>query len=98
MAPGVSTAGSDKKQGKVSADRKATMARMASQMVEEIRQKVEEQCDYVGDQFAEEARKIHYGETEERGIYGEASDDQHKELVDEGIEVYRLPWPKRHKH
>lgn len=58
----------------------------------QIRQQVEANCDYVGERFAEEARKIHYGETEKRGIYGEASEADSKELADEGIEVGRIPW------
>jgi len=57
----------------------------------EMRKEVEEKCDYVGDQFADEARKIHYGEADERGIYGEASEQETKELDDEGIEVIKLP-------
>lgn len=57
-----------------------------------IREHVEENCDYVGTEFAEEARKIYYGEADERGIYGEATIDEAKELDDEGIEV--LPIPK----
>jgi len=58
----------------------------------EVRRQVEANCDYVGPNFAEEARKIHYGETEKRGIYGEASESESKELADEGIEVGRVPW------
>ena len=46
----------------------------------ELRSKIEANCDYVGDRFAEEARKIHYGETEARGIYGETSDEEAHEL------------------
>ena len=62
----------------------------------ELRQKIETECDYVGERFVEEARRIHYGEGEKRGIYGEASDDQAKELVDEGIDVKKIPWlPRR---
>ena len=61
----------------------------------ELRQKIESECDYVGERFVEEARRIHYGEVEKRGIYGEASDDQAKELVDEGIDVKKIPWPPR---
>jgi hypothetical protein len=57
----------------------------------EMRKEVEENCDYVGDQFADEARKIHYGEADERGIYGEASDEETQELDDEGIDVIKLP-------
>lgn len=58
---------------------------------QQMRREVEAKCEYVGDQFADEARRIHYGETDERGIYGEASEDENRELDEEGIEVYRLP-------
>jgi hypothetical protein len=58
----------------------------------QIRRQIETNCDYVGERFAEEARKIHYGETEKRGIYGEATDSDSKSLADEGIEVGRVPW------
>lgn len=61
----------------------------------ELREHVEKNADYVGNQFAEEARKIHYGETDKRNIYGEASKDEAKELVDEGIEVAVIPWLPR---
>jgi hypothetical protein len=58
----------------------------------ELRSRIEASCDYVGDKFAEEARRIHYGETDKRGIYGETSDDEAAALADEGIEFGRLPW------
>ncbi len=48
----------------------------------------------VGERFAEEARKIHYGESEERGIRGQASPEQTRELLEEGIGVLPLPVPK----
>lgn len=48
----------------------------------------------VGERFAEEARKIHYGETEERGIRGQASREETEALLDEGISVLPLPVPK----
>src|SRR5947208_1802115 len=48
----------------------------AAKLLAELRQKVESECDYVGERFSEEARRIHYGEAEKRGIYGEASDEQ----------------------
>jgi hypothetical protein len=47
----------------------------------------------VGDRFAEEARKMHYGETEERGIRGHATPEQTEALLDEGIAVMPLPIP-----
>ena len=61
------------------------------EMVREMRKQVEENAEYVGERFAEEARKIHYAETEERGIYGEASPDEAKALIEEGIAVHPLP-------
>ena len=64
---------------------------MMMQMVREMRKHVEENAEYVGDKFAEEARKIHYEETEKRGIYGEASPDEAKALIEEGIDVHLLP-------
>ena len=71
------------------------MAPQMREMLQELRKQVETNCDYVGDRFAEEARKIHYGETEERGIYGEASDSEATALEEEGIEVGRIPWLPR---
>lgn len=61
----------------------------------ELRRKVEENAEYVGDRFAEEARKIHYEETEKRSIYGEASEDDAKALAEEGVEFARIPWVPR---
>jgi hypothetical protein len=58
----------------------------------ELRRQVETNCDYVGERFAEEARRIHYGEADPHGIYGEASLEEARELSDEGIEVGRIPW------
>ena len=46
----------------------------------------------VGKSFAEEARKMRYGEAEKRSIYGEATKDEAEELVEEGIEVNQMPW------
>ncbi|WP_169566003.1 DUF1178 family protein [Sneathiella limimaris] len=65
---------------------------MAMKALQELRKNVEENCDYVGNRFAEEARKIHYGETEKRGIYGEATKDEQAELAEEGVEVAAIPW------
>lgn len=56
-----------------------------------LRKHVQENSDYVGDKFAEEARKIHYEEVEPRGIYGEASKAEVKELAEEGISFQPLP-------
>jgi hypothetical protein len=58
----------------------------------ELRRQVETNCDYVGERFAEEARRIHYGEADPHGIYGEASAEESRKLADEGISVGRIPW------
>ena len=53
---------------------------------------VEKNFDYVGDKFTEEAKKMKYGEKEERPIYGEATAEETKELAEEEISVVPLPW------
>lgn len=89
MAPNISTG------RKKDAEKEKAQAAKVMQALSEVRRQVEENCDYVGPQFAEEARKIHYGETDERGIYGEATKEESKELADEGIEVGVIPWVPR---
>ena len=67
---------------------------MQAQMVEKIRQlkrEIEKNADNVGEKFPEEARKIHYGEAEARGIYGKASLQEAAELAEEGVEFLPLP-------
>jgi hypothetical protein len=83
MAPAVSGA----KKSAVTADE----AKKMRQFMTGLRKYVQENADYVGPNFAEEARKIHYGEAEDRHIYGEASLEEAKELVDEGVDVAPLP-------
>jgi hypothetical protein len=73
-------------------------ARMPAQVraaLQKLRSEVESSCDYVGNQFAEEARKMHRGESERRGIYGETTPEQAETLADEGIQVARIPWVPR---
>ena len=67
---------------------------MRSMMMEamgKVRAHVEENFDYVGDAFAREARDIHEGKSEERGIYGEATPTEVKKLVEDGVPVASLP-------
>ena len=78
----------------VKSERKAK-AEKVREMLTELRNHVEENFDDVGDQFPEEARRIYYGETEARDIYGNASDDDAEEMAEEGLPVGRLPWIKR---
>lgn len=60
-------------------------------MMRTLRAQVVASAEHVGTRFPEEARKIHYGETEERPIYGQASPDEARALIDEGIDVAPLP-------
>jgi hypothetical protein len=64
-------------------------------VLQKMRAEVEKHCDYVGPEFAEEARKMHRGESDKRGIYGETSPEQAEALAEEGIEVSRIPWVPR---
>ena len=66
---------------------KREMMRKLRDMVQAVKQSSED----VGDRFADEARKIHHGETEARGIIGKASSDDAKSLIEEGIEIAPLP-------
>lgn len=72
-------------------ERLAAIHKDMANAVERARTYVEKNFDYVGEKFPEEARKIHYGESKERGIYGEASRKEVKALVDEGVQIAPLP-------
>jgi len=78
--------------------RKETMALAANaeqqRIMSEIKAlagKMKENADYVGDKFAQEARKIHFGETEQRGIYGEANAEEIKSLAEDGVPFLPIP-------
>ncbi len=64
-------------------------------MLQRVRAEVEKTCDYVGAEFAEEARRIHRGESGRRGIYGETTPSEAEALAEEGIDVARIPWVPR---
>ena len=70
-------------------------ARKMHELMTEMRAlqtKIREECRDVGDNFAEEARKIHYGEAEPEGIYGQATAEEREALDEEGIEIMDMPW------
>jgi hypothetical protein len=69
-------------------------AAMLAQL-QRMRAEIEARCDYVGDDFANEARRIHNGESERTGIYGEATREEAEALRDDGINVASIPWVKR---
>ncbi|HYD44187.1 MAG TPA: DUF1178 family protein [Phenylobacterium sp.] len=73
------------------ADASPQMHSMMMEAMGRVRRHVEENFDYVGDAFAREARDIHEGKAEERGIYGEASPAEVKKLVEDGVPVAPLP-------
>src|SRR6185312_13579013 len=64
---------------------------MMMEAMAQVRRHVEDNFDYVGDAFAREARAIHEGKSEDRGIYGEATPAEVKKLVDDGVPVAPLP-------
>jgi hypothetical protein len=87
MAPAVSRMNSDK----VSLSTGHPMQAEIREMLRTMRRKVTSEAEYVGNRFAEEARKIHFKEAEPRGIYGEATRDEVAELIDDGVDFLPLP-------
>ena len=70
-------------------------ARKMQELMSEMRAlqtKIREECRDVGNDFAEEARKIHYGEAEPEGIYGQTTVEEREALDEEGIEIMDMPW------
>ena len=67
----------------------------AEALLTEMRRKVETSSDYVGREFATEARRIHDGEVDKRAIWGEASLDDARALKDDGVPVAPIPWMRR---
>ena len=87
MAPAVSTG---RKREKIALAMNEMQKKAMAEM-KALSEKMRENADYVGDKFAEEARKIHFGETEQRGIYGEATLDEAKSLAEDGVEFMPIP-------
>ena len=87
MAPAVSTG---RKRDRIALalgeEQRKALAKLKA-MAEEAKKN----ADYVGDKFAEEARKIHFGETEARGIYGEATAEEARSLLEDGVDFVPLP-------
>jgi hypothetical protein len=87
MAPAVSTA---RKRETMALAANAEQKRLMSEL-KALGEKMKENSDYVGDKFAQEARKIHFGESEARGIYGEANLDEVKSLAEDGVPFLPIP-------
>jgi hypothetical protein len=87
MAPAVSTGRKREKMAlAMGAEQRATLAEFKA-----LAEKMRENADYVGDKFAEEARKIHFGEIDPRGIYGEATTEEARSLIEDGVEFMPIP-------
>ena len=84
--------------GKKSNSKKTTNKKTIASNINKIKKIVEDNFDYVGDQFTEEAKKIKYGESADRPIYGEATIEQTKELIDEDISITPLPFQSSKKN
>ncbi|RMF09881.1 MAG: DUF1178 family protein [Alphaproteobacteria bacterium] len=106
MAPNIATGKSDRAEtgaarAVATRDRGTTTHMLEPQrelfhhVMEKLRHHVEKNFDYVGRDFPEEARKIHYGEVEARPIYGEATPHESRELREEGVDVIALPFPAK---
>lgn len=87
MSPNVSTS---RKKEKIASQQNAAMA-MMNKAASKIRKEIEDKCDYVADNFADEARAMHYGEKPERAIYGEATPSEAADLKEEGVGIAPLP-------
>lgn len=88
MAPSISTARHKEKIGALAVNE---AQKEAAAKLKEIIASIRANSEDVGERFPEEARKIHYGETEARGIIGQASLNEVNSLIDEGIEIAPLP-------
>jgi hypothetical protein len=86
MAPAVT-----RSHGEPTVDPRRTAMAQMLQMARKVQEHVEKNFDNVGERFPEEARKIHYGDAEQRDIYGKASADEAQSLRDEGISISQLP-------
>ncbi len=87
MAPNIGA----KSNKRVTAAAASPGATEMAEALRKMREYVRDNADYVGESFPEEARKIHYEESEARGIYGEASADEVRDLTEEGIDVLPMP-------
>jgi hypothetical protein len=97
MAPSLSRSGSEKMSEKMSLSIGHPEHAQIREALRALRRKVMSEADYVGDKFAEEARRIHFKDVEARGIYGEATRDEVASLIEDGVDFMPLPnLPEEH--
>ena len=85
MSPNLSS-----KSNKIS--KKSESEKNFTKQLSEFKKYIEKNCKYVGDNFTQEARSIHYDKKKSTGIYGKASSKERNELKEEGIEIETIPW------
>ena len=90
MAPNINTKSISK--NNIKNNKKAIAQKNLENQIKKFRKYIEKNTDNVGKNFAEEARKIYYGETKSRPIRGESTEKETKELIEEGIPFSKLPW------
>ncbi len=90
MTPNINTKSSSKNSKKN--DKKKVAQNNLENQIKKFRKYIEKNTDNVGKNFAEEARKIYYGETKSRPIRGETTENEAQELAEEGIPFSQLPW------
>ncbi len=95
MAPNISDKSTSS--AKINREKKKLFSNYNKQL-NKIKSEIEKNFTYVGKKFPEEARKIHYGEVSDKPIYGEATEKESQELVDEGIALVKLPFSKKEKN
>ena len=91
MAPQIST----KKEFNLNMSKQEIFFKTVNKKLKDLKNYIEKNAEYVGDNFASEARSIHYDKKNIRNIYGKASPNQTEELLDEGIEVNTVPWQNK---
>lgn len=91
MAPAIGRTSNDKNNESAISELKTPSKGLSAELAAKLRSEISKNCEDVGDKFVDEARAIHYGEKDERPIYGQASPKQAAELNSEGIHVAPLP-------
>ena len=91
MAPNVTTSRKKEQTRETHQKSLSVMSAEARKMAEAVKAEIRKNCENVGDKFADEARAMHYGEKESRGIYGKASLREASELAEEGVSIAPLP-------
>lgn len=91
MAPAIAKRMSREEPATVSPGAKPLPASEQYRHLRQLRDDIHSKAEYVGGRFAEEARKIHFNESEPRGVYGEASAEEVKELAEDGVPFFPVP-------